>query len=202
MHPIIVWLMLLPLFAAASQPQNSAPLLGHSASEFHRLNPDAFSAEKTALCLSCHIVENDFSTSDTAKWLRPKSTIDGEVHNIDESRGTPDAFSKACLICHDGSTASLALNAPLSPCGLKNDRPVSNRGENHPVFMEYREKPDLQGRYTLLNGQWEKAEIVGDLLRNEKIVCISCHLPHHNSGTGYLRTSMRGSALCLGCHKK
>ena len=199
---MIIWLILLPLFAAASQPQNSAPLLGSAASQFHRINPEAYSAEKTAVCLTCHIVEKNFDLSDSTQWLRPKSAIEGEVYNIDASRGMPDSFSKACLICHDGSTASLALNAPLSPCGLKSDRPVSSRGENHPVFMEYREKPDLQGRYSPLNGQWEKAETVGDLLRDEKIVCISCHLPHHNNGTGYLRTSMRGSALCLGCHKK
>lgn len=170
--------------------------------DFHKFDVKELSkGEKSALCFNCHLFDTK-KGSDTPSWLNPQKNITGTINNFDDSNGAPDPFSKACLMCHDGSLASLVINAPLSPCGLKGSGPVSQNGANHPVFMKYASKRDLHQPSTKLNGKWNEAEQVGDLLREEKIVCISCHSPHHNEDSGYLRTSMRGSGLCIGCHKK
>lgn len=105
-------------------------------------------------------------------------------------------------MCHDGSEASLVLNAPISPCGIKGVVSIGMDGGNHPVFMEYVQKKDLHRLSSTLKGDWKDANQVSDLLRDGKIVCISCHIPHHNKESGFLRTSKKDSRLCLGCHNK
>lgn len=170
-------------------------------SEFHKLDVDILKKDKKSdLCINCHILDD--ITDANSGWLRPKESIKGKIVNIDDSKGEPDSFSKACLMCHDGNMASLVLNAPLSPCGLRSLAPVGANGANHPVFMQYAHKPDLQNPSSILKGNWNNATKVSDLLRDEKLVCISCHIPHHTKERGFLRISMRGSGLCMGCHIK
>lgn len=170
--------------------------------QFHKLSTDDINNKNKidSLCINCHLLEdnNDSAT----KWLRPQETINTTIKNIEDKNGDPDSFSKACLSCHDGSQASLVLNAPLSPCGLKNLAPISPNGANHPVFMEYENKQGLHPQPSILQGDWKDAQKVSDLLRDEKMVCISCHTPHHSKSTRYLKASMRGSRLCMGCHNK
>ena len=172
-----------------------------SATNFHKLDVDIYKKDKNNIeCIHCHLLD-DISNSD-AKWFQPKNSIDGTIENFDDVNGNPDSFSKACLLCHDGSEASLVINAPISPCGIKSTVSVGQNGENHPVFIEYTNKQDLHDFSSSLNGAWNGATQVSDLLREKKVVCISCHLPHHSKRRGYLRTSMNGSRLCIGCHKK
>jgi predicted CXXCH cytochrome family protein len=197
----IITLITILLINITSVSAEVASSFVDATSEFHKLDADLLKKDKNSdLCINCHILDN--MTDSNSGWLRPKESIKGEVINIDNSKGEPDSFSKACLMCHDGNMASLVLNAPLSPCGLKSLVPVGPNGANHPVFMQYAHKPDLQNPSSTLNGNWNDAAKVSDLLRDEKLVCISCHIPHHSKERGFLRTSMRGSGLCMGCHIK
>lgn len=106
----------------------------NTSSKFHVLNIFANAKnKKDASCVYCHIVDDIKNTK--KEWLQPTKEIKGDIFNFDATNGFLDPFSKACLICHDGSMASLVLNAPISPCGLKKITPVSSNGANHSVFM-------------------------------------------------------------------
>lgn len=197
----IITLITILLINTTNAGAEDASAFVESISEFHKIDADLLKKDKKSdSCINCHILDNMTEANDG--WLRPKKSIRGEIINIDDSKGEPDSFSKACLMCHDGNMASLVLNAPISPCGLKSLVPVGPNGANHPVFMQYPHKPDLQNQSSALNGNWNDASKVSDLLRDEKLVCISCHIPHHSKERGFLRISMRGSALCMGCHIK
>ncbi len=181
----------------------SAPLDIDDGASFHALDATEMGTKNQAVCRQCHMV--DFTAKDQAPqlWAKAKPMEKSSIRNLEVTPEEPDAFSIACLSCHDGSSASNVMNAPISPCGLKGTGAVTDRGANHPVFLKYPDfKPDLQGQYMALNGEWSDASTVSDLLRDEQIVCVSCHVPHHSDKAGYLRTTMRGSALCIGCHKK
>lgn len=197
MKDIVIFIAVL-LLSSSNMLADSSDFVELNA-EFHTLTTDSINKNNN-LCISCHLLE-DSTNPDTA-WLRPQETINTTVKNLDNSDGEPDSFSKACLSCHDGNEASLVLNAPISPCGIKSLASVSPNGANHPVFMTYTNKQGLHHSSSTLNGVWKEAKQVSDLLRDDKVVCISCHTPHHAKGTGYLKSSMRGSGLCMGCHEK
>lgn len=182
----------------------SAPIAVQDASAFHKLNAELNTSVDNPVCMQCHIQEmKTTDVSGLTAWEKPRK-IDIPIANIDESGGKADSFSTACLSCHDGNIGSMVMNAPLSPCGLKSKMPVSDKGANHPVFIPYSKavEGELHPRHSPLKGEWVKAKEVNDLLRDDKVVCVSCHVPHHSSDSGYLRTSQKNSALCLGCHNK
>lgn len=151
-------------------------------------------------CYSCHLF--DTQSSSLSKWTTPQS-IDAKLQNVNTNNGEPDEFSRACLMCHDGSEASLVLFAPVSPCGIIKDATVSMAGKSsHPIFVNYSNRDDLHNVSSSLKGEWEDAEVVSDILRDNKVVCISCHIPHRKENGSFLRTSTRNSQLCNGCHNK
>lgn len=170
--------------------------------KFHSLSPsDFFSNEKSA-CKACHIEKKSMELGGiNLAW---GSAVDNLPVNIADGnkKWAADRASVMCLGCHDGSIGSMVQSAPKSPCGINPNLPPVATAANHPVFIGYNETKNLHPRSNFLQGIWTDAKTVGDLLREEKVVCISCHIPHHNDESGYLRTSNRGSALCFGCHKK
>lgn len=197
----IVHLMFFLLLTATVIDADTKSSFVESASEFHNLDVELLQKDKTlSTCMNCHLFDKKLQS--LSNWLTPRDSIDATVQNFDYDNGEPDPFSKACLMCHDGNTASLVLNAPISPCGLKGNKTVSMDGQNHPVFMKYEYKKDLNSPSSSLNGKWKDAKTVNDLLRDEKVVCISCHIPHHKKNEAFIRTSTKGSGLCLGCHNK
>lgn len=198
MYRFIFGIVMFGVLALYAQTDSS---LADAVPEYHKLDVETLKGAKSDVCFNCHIHEMSADT-DSMAWLQPQVRTMGTIENLDNRHGVPDPFSHACLICHDGSSASLAINAPISPCGIKSDRSFSAPGENHPVFMTYQNKKDLHNASEALQGEWSEATQVKDLLREGKVVCISCHTPHHNKDTGYLRVSRKGSALCMGCHKK
>lgn len=194
----------LMLVSCCAAMVSAGPTVLHDASLFHKLNADLNASADNPICMQCHIQEMKIDEkSGLTPWAKPRK-IDIPIANIDESGGKADSFSTACLSCHDGNIGSMVANAPLSPCGLKSKMPVSDKGANHPVFIPYSKavEGELHPRHSPLKGEWVKAKEVNDLLRDDKVVCISCHVPHHSSDSGYLRTSQKNSALCLGCHNK
>lgn len=168
-------------------------------SEFHKLDMDIYKIDKKSdVCINCHLVDTDEKS--LSGWPSLKNLAFDTIENFDDADGEPDAFSKACLMCHDGNEASMVLNIPM--CRITCNTSVRMGGENHPLFVKYIHKEGLNRPSSMLVGVWKDATTVADLLRNEKIVCISCHIPHHTAKDGFVRTSIKSSNLCLGCHDK
>lgn len=168
---------------------------------FHNELPSDITDVDHPICQICHI--NSFKSGETNATLAQLGTT--ATHGTATSNSaTNDSFSLACLNCHDGICAQ---NAPVKLPGCIPGRPSSNTAfdniESHPIFNRYPfEKKVLRGLGEPLPGIWQKAQTVSDLLRDGKVVCSSCHVPHFTKQTGFLRTSMKGSSLCFGCHKK
>lgn len=168
---------------------------------FHTIDIEELKGSKTdGKCFNCHLFDKKLDS--LSKWLTPQTSLDAEIKNLNTNNGDPDQFSRACLMCHDGSEASLVINAPISPCGIRQNVSVIMGAENHPVFIDYSHKKDLHDVSFTLKGEWQDANIVEDILRDNKVVCVSCHVPHRKKGKNHLRTSTKKSKLCLGCHNK
>lgn len=155
--------------------------------------PEYASSEDSPMCKKCHPVS--FKNNESA----PSSLNDSQT----------DDFTLACLTCHDGNTAQ---NAPVkvlvcecnaSDAKIQSHAFMTGSIKSHPVLNEYpSSNKGFRSPSEPLPGEWKKAKKVGDLLRNGKVVCISCHISHFEYKTTHIRTTMNGSSLCYGCHKK
>lgn len=140
-----------------------------------------------------------------------------------------DSISLFCMSCHDGSPLGGTMIG-AEPTGVTNDLLAPNYGaqaagtgiaagtmnfgtdltKSHPVNLKYvpgagaGQDAALRDTVTLRFPLF-KANGVNDYLE-----CASCHAVHGkenavNTGNNYpdfLRSTMKGSALCLGCHLK
>lgn len=172
---------------------------------FHEeLPPDIVSVDNPA-CQVCHISSFKSDKSSDIDTTLSQLTTTATHGTATLTSSTNDSFSLACLNCHDGICAQ---NAPVKlPGYISKDSTNKNTMyvniESHPIFNRYPfEKKGFRGLGESLLGTWQKAQKVADILRDGKVVCSSCHVPHFTKKTGFLRTSMKGSVLCFGCHKK
>ncbi|MDD5211829.1 MAG: cytochrome c3 family protein [Sulfuricurvum sp.] len=172
---------------------------------FHEeLPPDIVSVDNPT-CQVCHISSFKSDKNSDINTTLSQLTTSVTHGSATLNSSTNDSFSLACLHCHDGICAQ---NAPVKlPGCISKDSTNKNTMyvniESHPIFNRYPfEKKVFRGMEESLSGIWQKAQKVSDILRDGKVVCISCHVPHFTKKTGFLRTSMKGSALCFGCHKK
>lgn len=190
LQQLLVLLIFIPIFAGGEE------------SFFHKELPYSTLSIDNALCQTCHTSSfKDNTTTVTHSDQNPIIPITHETANAGAFGA--DATSLACLNCHDG------VFAPSAPVKLPSYLSVSSTQvatydsiKSHPIFNTYPSKKELKSRGDSLPATWKNVKTVNDLLRDGKIVCISCHIPHHTKKKGFLRTTMSGSALCFGCHKK
>ena len=150
-------------------------------------------------CGQCHPVSFIGNDTTTTKWEQNVVSTHGNVVAT-----TTDTYSLACLTCHNGNDAQNApVKLPNCNCDLREQKTIASTVKSHPIFNTYpNEKKEFRFSGDSLPGVWENAHTINDLLRDGKVVCISCHIPHFTKTTGYLRAPMKASMLCLGCHKK
>lgn len=110
--------------------------------------------------------------------------------------GAIDSFSRNCLTCHDGTTASdVSVNYRNAPGGLK--RYGHGSGKDHPIGMDYESYASSgSGRYKSISTLDSKMIFI-----DGKVGCLTCHNPL-NPEKNHLVMSDRRSALCLTCHNK
>lgn len=106
-----------------------------------------------------------------------------------------DSFSRECLSCHDGITASnVNLNSRNSPRTSRQQK-YDGTGTDHPIGMDYQDYVSAgRGKFksmAILNPNFKFIE--------GKVGCLTCHNPL-NKEKGHLVMSDRNSALCLTCH--
>lgn len=171
---------LILMFIFLIMPRNAVAGAGFHAS----MQLESTQADRRS-CLFCHADDHNFGSGAAGAVAQSQPAKDGE------------AISRACAGCHNGIEAdTMIIRAP--GCG----NPGEGEGffGTHPVFVSYdRNKPVLKEGESPLEGLWYKAARVNDLLRNEKVVCVSCHDPHNTAAKAFLRNPI---SLCKGCHLK
>ena len=167
------------------------------------------------ICIVCHTPHNANTTvanaplwnhaltATSAFQLYTSATFNGST-----SIGQPDASSKLCLSCHDGSVAlenfsgKTSGNHYISSTNLLG----TDLRDDHPISFDYNAAlatadPGLYNPTTQTSGLG--GTINEKMLIGGKMQCASCHDVHNGAGVSHLLLkSNTSSALCLTCHKK
>lgn len=167
------------------------------------------------ICVVCHTPHNaDITVANAPLWNHSLTTQTFQIYSSSVSptftgtTGQPDASSKLCLSCHDGSVALenfggvgggthfISGGANLGT-DLRNDHPISFTYDATLATTD----GGLFNPATALSGLG--STIASDLLFAGKMQCASCHDVHNSAGIAHLLVkSNAGSALCLTCHNK
>lgn len=134
-----------------------------------------------------------------------------------------------CLSCHDGSTALGDINSAVANIAMsgtigmqvgQSGTAVGNLGSNHPVSIPYvgatgglsaaafpgngyvSSVGSCANSTTFCPTGTPAVTLYGTALTDLTVECSSCHEPHDNTNTKFLRTSNAGGALCKACHNK
>ena len=175
-----------------------------------------FSGETWSLddiCGPCHTPHN--SVSGGAPLWNHSNTLTTSWQMYDNTNGTQistvpaanalGAVSKACLSCHDGTTAvdSFGGATGADMIGAFGSSLTIGAGgdlrSDHPLSITY-DSPLA----TADGGLHDPTNsTIAKLLINSKIECSSCHDPHNALNVRpMLRVDNTDSALCLTCHDK
>ncbi len=164
------------------------------------------------ICIVCHTPHNaDASITDAPLWNHEVTTATFTVYSsstLDATVGQPDASSKLCLSCHDGTVAIDNFGGTTSGTNFigGNDLLGTNISDDHPISFTY----DAALASTdggLFDPTTQNSGLGGtinnDMLIGGKMECASCHDVHNGSGVAKLLVKNNGSsALCLTCHNK
>jgi len=165
------------------------------------------------ICIVCHTPHNASTTvTDAPLWNHATTSATFTLYTsstLNATMGQPDASSKLCLSCHDGTVAvenfgtittgtTYLTGGPLIGTNLKNDHPVSF------TYDAALATADIGLRNPTTAIGIGTGTINATMLFSGKLQCASCHDVHNTSGftAGLLRKSNAASALCLTCHAK
>jgi len=164
------------------------------------------------ICLVCHAPHNsDVSVSNAPLWNHETTTATFSTYNsatMDAATGQPDASSKLCLSCHDGTVAVDNFGDQTGGTHLLtgNSNIGTDLSDDHPISITYdatlsSADAGLYDPTTTNSGLG--GTINQDLLLGGQVQCASCHDVHNGNGVSkLLRISNAASALCLTCHNK
>ena len=177
-------------------------------------------------CVFCHTPHGGGTTAPL--WNRTMSGATYTLYSSDTLNATANqptkAASAACLSCHDGTlgmdtlinvngtafTGSFAAQpgAKGTYTGAKLSGGAAYLGtalnNDHPIAIQY----SLAGPGLVAASTSNGKPVVGTLplygadTTVGTVECGSCHNPHSNQYTNFLRATNDGSALCLTCHIK
>ncbi len=152
------------------------------------------------ICIFCHTSHN--CTPEAPLWNRKSQ---GKIYTLYNSStlnaepGQPDGSSILCLSCHDGTIAlgdissrstPIVMNSPLMRGNLSTDL-----SDEHPISFVY------NSSLAAADGQLKTPPLSTVILDSRsKVQCTSCHDPHINKFTNFLRVSDEYSNLCISCH--
>lgn len=170
-----------------------------------------------ATCVFCHTPHAPRESIQL--WNHKLSTANYELYSSDylthlnyKTPNQPNQHSKFCLSCHDGTVAIGAVynNRGVTNIAMQNNvttMPLfssSNLGaslrDDHPVGFIYDNTRDPE----LVNRTWPwKTSVALDPDDSSGTVeCQTCHDPHDNTNTHFLRMPNANASLCTFCHSK
>ena len=164
------------------------------------------------ICIVCHAPHNaDVSVNDAPLWNHQSTVATFTPYSsasLNATVGQPDASSKLCLSCHDGTVAVDNFGGVTTGTFFLTGRTLigTDLNDDHPVSFIYDVAlaiddgglADPTSTNSGLGGT-----ITEDLLIGSKVQCASCHDVHNGSGIDdLLIKSNAQSDLCLTCHIK
>lgn len=164
------------------------------------------------ICIVCHTPHNaDVSVTNAPLWNHESTTATFTPYSsasMDATVGQPDASSKLCLSCHDGTVAVDNFGTTTSGTTTLTGSTLigTNLLDDHPVSFTFNAAlantdGGLHDPSTTSSGLG--GTIDQDMLIGGQVQCASCHDVHNGSGLDMLlRKSNAGSELCLTCHAK
>jgi predicted CXXCH cytochrome family protein len=166
-----------------------------------------YSTGTDQVCVFCHTPHK--AASNDLLWQR-SVPFSASFTMFDAGAQTADSLeyeSRACLSCHDGSTAFNTLaNAPGS--GGLNTALTMNGGNDQINSGAANLGQDLRDDHPVgialpTGAGWNvptSALLYG--AGSDQVECASCHDPHEGTNNTFLRTPNTASALCIDCHDK
>ncbi len=164
------------------------------------------------ICIVCHTTHNaDVSVSDAPLWNHEMTSATFTPYSsasMNATVGQPDASSKLCMSCHDGTIAvdNYGGQTGGSHFITGNSLVGTDLSDDHPVSFTYdaalaNSDGGLYDPTTANSGMG--GTISNDMLIGGKVQCASCHDVHNSQGfSKLLIISNSSSALCLTCHNK
>ncbi|NVO01266.1 MAG: cytochrome C [Bacteroidetes bacterium] len=168
------------------------------------------------ICIVCHTPHGAITTVSNAPLWNHQVTAtaaftlySGSTFNGASTITQPDASSKLCLSCHDGTVAlqnfSGTTGAGTTISSFYNVG--TNLANDHPISFDYNaalvaaDGGGLKDPTTALGIGTQT--IQNSMLFSNKMQCASCHDVHNSAGIAFLLLkSNAASALCLTCHNK
>lgn len=186
-------------------------------------------ASQTETCVFCHTPHRATTTLPLPLWNKQLTAATYTLYASDylTGLGYPSPVlgsgqsSRLCLSCHDGTVAlgsvynvtgtgaagTIAMKQGATaittlPAGATNLG--TNLADDHPVGYLYQpgssagQDPELSVRAF----PWPKGVQLDPNSATGRVECKSCHDPHNNQYTKFLRMSNTNAALCTYCHSK
>lgn len=164
------------------------------------------------ICLVCHTPHNaDVSVTNAPLWNHETTVATFTTYNsatMQATTGQPDASSKLCLSCHDGTVAVDNFGGETGGTHILTGRTLigTDLSDDHPLSFVYDAALSSAdgGLFDPTNTNSGLGGTINqDMLIDSKVQCASCHDVHNGSGVAkLLRKSNSGSDLCLTCHNK
>ena len=167
------------------------------------------------ICIVCHTPHNASSTI-APLWNHTLTTATFTAYSspsLNATVGQPNASSKACLSCHDGTVGLDAFGGRPGSTNMTGDHNLgTDLANDHPISFTYDaalattdgglNNPTVK-TVTALGGK----TVDNGMLIGHQLECGSCHDVHNNKGDAptsqhLLIVSNANSALCLTCHNK
>lgn len=164
------------------------------------------------ICLVCHTPHNaDVSVSNAPLWNHETTTATFSTYTsatMDATTGQPDASSKLCLSCHDGTVAVDNFGDQTGGTHFLTGNPNIGTAlsDDHPISFTY-DAALASADDGLYDPSTQNSGLGGtisaDMLIGNQVQCASCHDVHNGSGIEkLLKKTNNASALCLTCHNK
>ncbi len=164
------------------------------------------------ICLVCHTPHNaDVSVTNAPLWNHETTLATFTTYTsatMQATTGQPDASSKLCLSCHDGTVAVDNFGGETGGTHFLTGSSLigTDLSDDHPLSFVYDAALASAdgGLYDPTNTNSGLGGTINqDMLIDSKVQCASCHDVHNGSGVArLLRKSNNGSDLCLTCHNK
>lgn len=172
------------------------------------------------ICVFCHTPHNSSATAQL--WNRQPTAASYTLYSSEyltsktySTPAQPNAKSKLCMSCHDGTialgsvynTSGGGTTSSISMSGGITTMPTGSSGyigialtDDHPVGYNYdnTKEPELVVRAW----PWNTAVKLDPDASTGKVECHTCHEPHNNQNTKFLRISNSNAGLCTFCHNK